>query len=57
MSATEPPTGLTPFGEAVAQVHEMFLSFLAAGFTEYQACMILGSFLASTGQGYRTSDE
>lgn len=37
---------MTAMAESSASLHEMFLSLVAAGFTEWQACRILGVMLA-----------
>lgn len=38
---------LTPLVEATTQVHELFISLMAGGFTEMQALHMLGVFMAS----------
>lgn len=40
----------TPLGEATGSLHEMFLSLIAAGFTEWQALRIIGVMLAENGR-------
>jgi hypothetical protein len=35
----------TPLDEGSAQLHELFTSYRRAGFTEWQACSILGIWL------------
>lgn len=40
----------SPLAEAFLAMHEMFLSMVAAGFSEYQACVMLGSWMAASGQ-------
>lgn len=37
---------LTPVVAGAIELHELFVSMLAAGFTEGQACRILGTMLA-----------
>lgn len=37
---------MTPMAEAAAATREMFVSLVAAGFSEGQACQIIGSLLA-----------
>jgi hypothetical protein len=41
----------SPMLEAMIAVHELYLAAVAAGFSEYQACVMLGSWMAATGQG------
>lgn len=36
---------MTPVAEGMVQLHEMFLSLVAGGFTEQQACMVLAGVL------------
>jgi hypothetical protein len=43
--------GPTPMLEAMLAVHELYLAAVGAGFSEYQACVMLGSWMAATGQG------
>lgn len=39
---------LTPLQEAMASVREMFVALVDAGFSEGQASMIVGTYLATT---------
>lgn len=48
------PEPMTPIGEAAAALHEGFTTMIAAGFTENQACKILGAMLAA---GHTDSDD
>ena len=41
---------LTPLAEATNNLHEMFLSLLESGFTQWQALRILGVMLAEQGR-------
>jgi len=45
-----PDNPMTPMGEAFASLHEMYLGLRASGFTETEACHIIGSFLADQGR-------
>ena len=38
---------MTPTAEGMAQLHEIFLAMTAGGFTEKQACTILGVMIAT----------
>ncbi|GLY32115.1 hypothetical protein [Kineosporia sp. NBRC 101731] len=40
---------LTPILQEATALHEMFLTMVKAGFTEIQACRIIGTMLASGG--------
>lgn len=46
-----PEVAPSPLLEGFQAMHEMFLTLVAAGFSEYQACLILGTWMAATGQG------
>ena len=48
MNAEDP---LTVMAEGMAQMHELFISMLAAGFSENQACKIIGHMLAGAQNG------
>lgn len=48
--SSDPTTVLTPLGEATSGLHEMFLALIASGFTEWQACQVLGVMLAEQGR-------
>jgi len=48
--AQNPPEPATPLRQAAAQLNEMFRELKAAGFTEWQACRILGVTLAEQGR-------
>jgi hypothetical protein len=37
----------TPLQEAAAQAHEMFITFMAQGFTEQQALYLVGQLLVN----------
>lgn len=51
MSDGQTAEASTPLGVAAAQLHELFTTMLEAGFTEQQACRVLGCMLAeSNGQ-------
>lgn len=41
----------TPLGDAVVSMHQLFINMLAAGFTEWQACLILGMMMANQTRG------
>jgi hypothetical protein len=43
-------TDMTPMAESAAMLHEMFRSLIASGFTEWQACRIIGVLLAEQGR-------
>lgn len=45
MATSEHPAS-TPLADAAAQMHELFTTMIAKGFTEAQACRILGVMLA-----------
>lgn len=47
---TSPATDVTPMGEAASGLHEMFLTLIKSGFTEWQACRIIGVMLAEQGR-------
>lgn len=47
----EVPMDDTPLATMWVQMHEMFRQAREAGFTEYQACVILGTWLAGLGKG------
>jgi hypothetical protein len=50
--APAPPLDpMTALAEMAATVHTLFEAYKAAGFTDYQACVILGTWMATTGQG------
>jgi hypothetical protein len=38
---------LTPMTEASTQLHELFETLLASGFTQLQACTIVGVYMAN----------
>lgn len=40
---------LTPMMEAALNLREMYQAFVAAGFSDAQACMILGAYMAGLG--------
>jgi hypothetical protein len=44
------PEVRTPLVEGAVELHEMFSSWVEAGFTEWQACQVLGVFLAENGR-------
>lgn len=49
---------MTPMQQATAQLRELFQSLRDAGFSEWQACQIIGSYLAGSligGTGEETS--
>lgn len=39
----------TQLAQLASQVHEMFLAYVEAGFSQYQACVLLGAWLAAAG--------
>lgn len=41
-----PGTGMTPMAEAATGLHELFRTLIDSGFTERQACQIVGVILA-----------
>jgi len=41
---------LTPLAELAGSTHEIFKAYVAAGFTEWQACRIIGTYLAELGR-------
>ncbi len=45
-----PPDPITSMVEAAAGLRELFESLVAAGFTEWQACRVLGVMLAEQGR-------
>jgi len=47
MTGREP---LTPMAESATSVHELFASLIDAGFTEWQACRVIGVMLAEGGR-------
>ena len=42
---------LTQLGQLAAMLREFYQSLIQAGFSEYQACLILGTQLAQNGRG------
>jgi hypothetical protein len=50
MSQDFPSEPLTPTAEAVAGLREMFTSLAEGGFTEWQACRIIGVYIAEAGR-------
>lgn len=46
-----PPNPITQLAQAGAALHELFISLTSSGFTERQACWILGSMLANQASG------
>jgi hypothetical protein len=44
----------TPLAEAAMQIHELFTTLIAEGFSEWQALRLLGVFLA---ESMRNSDD
>ena len=47
---SQEPYQVTPLAEGAVVVHEFFQSLLAAGFTEWQACQIVGVMIADQGR-------
>lgn len=45
-----PSSGMTPMAEAATGLHEMFRTLIDSGFTEWQACRIIGVVLAEQGR-------
>lgn len=54
MDEFEDQIGLTPMQEGIANIHELFTSLVAGGFTEMQALIMLGVMLAHA-QGNSTN--
>jgi len=46
----------TPLADLWRNLHEMFLEATRAGFSKYEAAVVIGSWLAATGQGGQTDD-
>ena len=46
MTPSEEPQ--TPLAESAAQIHELFKTLCAQGFSEWQALRLLGVFMAET---------
>lgn len=44
---------MTPMQEAAASAREMFVTLVGAGFSEGQACQIIGTVMAVTGAQVR----
>lgn len=42
---------VSPLREVFLTMHEMFVEAVAAGFSRYEAAILIGSFLACSGQG------
>ena len=40
----------TPLSEGTDALHEMFVTLVASGFTEWQACVVVGVHLAESGR-------
>lgn len=57
MSPQDGDTGFTPLAEAAGQIHELFKTLVAQGFTEWQALRLLAVFMAETMQNQAGSDE
>lgn len=47
--------GLTAMAQAAAAMHEMFRSYVEAGFTEDQAIKLIITFMVASGQNGGTS--
>jgi hypothetical protein len=47
---TPPPDPSTPLSEAGSSLRELFETLVASGFTEWQACRILGVMVAEQGR-------
>ncbi len=47
----EPTDPITQLGEAAAQSHELFTSYLNAGFSESQALYLVGQIITSAIRG------
>jgi hypothetical protein len=43
-----PPDPITILGEAAAQLHELYCSYIGAGFTEQQALYLVGQIITAT---------
>lgn len=50
MSAGPQSEPSTPLAERAAEIHELFVALQGAGFTEWQALMIIGVMLAEGGR-------
>jgi hypothetical protein len=48
---TPPPDPITALTEAAASLHEMFLAYVKAGFTEQQALYLAGQILTAHVRG------
>lgn len=46
-----PKNPMSSLSVGAAAMHEMFLSLVAAGFTEWQACIIVAEFAKGTTRG------
>jgi hypothetical protein len=46
-----PASPVSLLEEAFAQAREMFLAATGAGFSRYEAAVLIGSFMAASGQG------
>ena len=49
--------GFTPLAEAAGQLHELFKTLVASGFSEWQALRLLAVFMAETMQTSAGGDE
>jgi hypothetical protein len=49
-TSEETGTGMTPLAEAANELHEMFRTLIDSGFTEWQACRVIGVMLAEQGR-------
>lgn len=49
--AEDPPSPVAPSIEMAIGLHVLFQSMKAAGFSDYQACVIIGTFMAVGGTG------
>lgn len=56
MTSPTPSDPVTPMQEGAAGIHELFVSMIGQGFTEYQACVILGVMLSNGATGNQTGD-
>lgn len=45
-----PESPLTQLVEIMTQTHELFQSMVASGFTEWQACRVIGVMMAENGR-------
>lgn len=47
----DPEDPITLLAEGAAQLHELFLAYIGAGFTEHQALFLIGQMIQASIQG------